>query len=54
MVKMERPKLSKDWCSVPQCKSDERKHGKYAYMSDVEFFLHFLDRKEILSRGKNG
>ena len=37
-VKMERPKLSKDWCYVPQCKSDGRKRGKYAYMSDVEFF----------------
>jgi hypothetical protein len=23
-------------------------------MSDVEFFLHFLDRKEIRSWGKNG
>lgn len=28
-VKMERPiKLSKDWCCVPQCKSDGRKRGK--------------------------
>jgi hypothetical protein len=45
-VKMERPKLFKVWCCVPQCKSDG---GKYAYMSDVEFFLHFLDRKEIRS-----
>jgi hypothetical protein len=29
MVKMEKPiKLSKDWCCVPQCKSDGRKRGK--------------------------
>jgi hypothetical protein len=28
-VKMERPiKLYKDWCCVPQCKSDGRKRGK--------------------------
>ena len=28
-VKMERPiKLSKDWCCVPQCKSDGRMRGK--------------------------
>ena len=37
---MDKPKPPKDWCCVPQCKSDGRKRGKYAYISNIKFFLY--------------
>ena len=35
---MDRPKPYKFWCCVPQCMSDGRKLGRYAYMNDVNFY----------------
>ena len=41
------PKPSKDWCCVQQCKSDGRKCGRYAYMSDFEFFFYITWTERI-------
>ena len=49
---MERPKLSKDWCGVHQCKSDGWKRGKYTYMSDVEFCTFPGQKRDSKSRKK--
>ena len=51
-VTMERPKLSKDWCCVHQCKYDGCKRGKYTYMNDVELFTFPGKKRDPNSRKK--
>jgi hypothetical protein len=49
---MERPKHSKDWCCVHQCKYDGWKRGKNTYMNDVELFTFPGKKRDPNSRKK--
>jgi hypothetical protein len=49
-VKMERPiKLCKDWCCVPQCKSDGRKRGTLSFLYSLRRSYHHSNHTFLIN-----